>query len=114
MVNIVSCNVNGIRNKMKRHSIFKEFQDMQGDIFLLQETFITREKIKEFKNDWDGEFMYTPGTNHSLGNIILMKKGFIIQNQIIMYEDERIFCFQFTHDEELLMFTSLMIQMVNV
>ena len=100
MVNIVNCNVNGLRQKLRRHTILKEIKGMEADICTLQETFITDNNYQEFKKGWDGDIIYSAGTNHSLGNVILFKKEFIVENRKIVFKDDRIICLEFLYEKE--------------
>ena len=100
MVRVISCNVNGLRKMMTRRTIFNEIKNLKIDIACLQETFITHDVANDFRKQWDGELIFTPGTTHSLGNIILISKKFHISNLNILHSTDRIICIQFKHSDE--------------
>ena len=100
MVNVISCNVNGLRNKMTRRALFREMNKLNLDICVIQESFVTDDIVKEYKKDWAGEFIYTEGTVHSLGNLLLFKKSFDMSNFDVIHKSKRIICLTFKYDNE--------------
>lgn len=86
---IASLNCRGLNNKIKRKQIFSECESY--DISCLQETYITEKTAEEWKLDWKGILVYTQGTVHSKGQIILINKRTSIDCPIeIFYETNRI------------------------
>ena len=71
-IKIASLNCRGLNRKLKRRTIFHKCSCF--DIVCLQETYITDEVEKEWKNEWPGELIHSPGTNRSKGLIILINK----------------------------------------
>lgn len=84
---IFSVNVNGLRNHVKRKSLFKKFKEYAYDIICLQETFITDDVASTWKQQWGGEMIYSTGTGRSKGQIILFKKNLDIEYEILKITD---------------------------
>ena len=72
-LNIMSLNVRGIRNDVKRRSIF-EFYRKRCDILCLQETHSTVEDEKLWTNEWGGKCIFSHGTSNSRGVVICVKR----------------------------------------
>ena len=70
---ILTCNVNGIINSIKRKQIFNHLQNTNADIILLQETHSSYTTNKIWENDWDGRAVWNSGTNFQCGVAILIK-----------------------------------------
>ena len=73
-VNIVSLNVRGLRDNMKRRSIFENYRN-RCDILCLQETHSDEESIQMWKNEWGGQLIVSHGTSTARGVMILVKKS---------------------------------------
>ena len=71
-IKIASLNCRGLNRKLKRRTIFQKC--LSFDIVCLQETYITEEVEREWKQEWPGELVYSCGTNRSKGLIILINK----------------------------------------
>ena len=88
-LNILSLNVNGLRNITKRKVLFKKFKEYKYDVICLQETYITEEIVDQWKREWGGEFVYSVGTNRSKGQVILFRKNLPF-NFTVLYSSDRI------------------------
>jgi len=66
-LNCLSLNVKGIRDKIKRKSIFKWCKDQKADVVFLQETHVTSEVETAFDLDWGGKGFHSCGTSKSRG-----------------------------------------------
>eukprot|EP00745_Piridium_sociabile_P016466 TRINITY_DN24476_c0_g2_i3.p2 TRINITY_DN24476_c0_g2~~TRINITY_DN24476_c0_g2_i3.p2 ORF type:complete len:168 (-),score=8.73 TRINITY_DN24476_c0_g2_i3:33-536(-) len=73
---ILSLNVLGLRNNMKRKSLFRHFKQNKFDIVCIQESHVTQNIIETWKTEWGGEVIYCEGTSHSKGQLILIRKHF--------------------------------------
>ena len=82
---ILSLNVRGIREDHKRKSIFAWIEKQKADIIFLQETYSTPEIITNWKFNWRGEMIYSHGSNHSRGVLVLIHQQlqFELKNSII-------------------------------
>ena len=85
---VASLNTRGLNNKLKRKIIFNICK--KYDVICLQETYVTDEKAKIWKQDWPGELFYVSGTNHSKGQIILVSDKVKFDNIDILCKKERI------------------------
>ena len=100
MVRVVTCNVNGLRKRLTRYAIFREIETLKCDVAFLQESFITNDIAENFKRMWGGTLLYTKGTTHSLGNIILISNKFDHGNLRVIYNSDRILGISFTHNDQ--------------
>ena len=66
-LSLLSVNVKGIREKVKRRSIFEWCKCQKADIVFLQESHITKEVRKDFDLDWGEKGFHSYGTNKSRG-----------------------------------------------
>ena len=71
-LNILSLNVRGIRDQIKRRSIFSFLKDFKANIYFLQETYSDLKDEIIWQNEWGGEIFFSHGTNHSKGVCILI------------------------------------------
>ena len=69
---ILSLNVRGIRDQVKRRSIFQNLKDHNSKIYFLHETYSQPEDEIIWKNEWGGEIFFSHGTKHSKGVNILL------------------------------------------
>ena len=72
---LVSLNVRGISNFLKRRMIFTWCRKQKTDFFFLQETHSKSDTETQWKNEWGGEIILLHGSPNSCGVAILLKKG---------------------------------------
>ena len=65
---------------------------MQYDVIFLQETYITNDKLKEWKLDWNGKLYFVEGTNKSNGLITLINAKFPHDDIETIIKKDRIMC----------------------
>ena len=75
LLTIVSFKDNGLRNNLKRKTIFHFLKNKKFDFILLQETHSNHTDEKLWKCEWGGDIFHSHGTNHSNGVAILVKKS---------------------------------------
>ena len=85
---ICTLNVNGIRNNMKRKSLFHKLKVEKYDIVCLQESHVTRNDVDQWEREWGGKIFISPDTNKSKGQAILFNKHFSFDVQCVL-ENER-------------------------
>ena len=71
-ISILSLNVRGLRNQVKRRSIFRFLKDQNCQIYLLQETFSEQKDEPIWKSEWGGAIFFSHGSTHSKGVSILI------------------------------------------
>ena len=76
---IASLNVRGINDHVKRKAIFKWLLDKKFDVVFLQECYSCDKDEPFWLNDWGGKGIFSHGTKHSKGTVILFRQGFDIQ-----------------------------------
>ena len=81
--NILSLNVNGLRNFDKRKNLFRKFKELKLDIICLQETYVTEDIVSKWKKEWGGELVYSVGTGRSKGQLILLGKHLSFDYDVI-------------------------------
>ncbi len=75
-VNIVSLNVRGIANQLKRYDVFNYLKAFNGNIFCLQDIHCKLDWELEFQLDWGSEALFASRTSNSRGVGILFKQNF--------------------------------------
>ena len=72
-ISIMTLNVNGMRDPLKRRHIFQYCNSLNADLFLLQECHITSQQDKDqWANEWKGHLYASFGTPFSCGTVILV------------------------------------------
>ena len=69
---VLSLNVWGIRDQIKRRSIFSYRKDQRANIYFLQETYSARADENIWRKEWGGELFFSHGITHSKGVCILI------------------------------------------
>ena len=72
----------GIRDLYKPETIFTWINKQKVDIVFLQETYSSKEIENHFKLQWRGRMLFTHGTNHSKGILILFSENLQIRNVV--------------------------------
>uniref|UniRef100_A0A667X9Y1 exodeoxyribonuclease III n=1 Tax=Myripristis murdjan TaxID=586833 RepID=A0A667X9Y1_9TELE len=73
-IKIVSWNVNGIQNVVKRYKILAHIRTLGSDIAMLQETHLKNEESLKLKQRWVGQVFSSPGGRGTKGVSILISK----------------------------------------
>ena len=68
---IGSLNARGLNNNIKRNSIFTWAKKNRFDILFLQECYCSQEIEKDWTNEWNGEILFSHGSKHGKGTMIL-------------------------------------------
>ena len=68
---IISLNVRGLNNTIKRRKIFMWFHRQTAHCYCLQETVSTEQSINTWRSEWGGN-IYSHRSNHSKGVMILV------------------------------------------
>lgn len=71
---IVSLNVNGIANAIKRKIIFSNLKAQKADVYLLQETHSTASSSGLWSSELGGQIFYSHGSPNSKGVAILFDR----------------------------------------
>ena len=71
-VKIISLNVRGLRNQVKRRSIFSYLKNQKATLYCLQETFSKEDDEKIWSAEWGGQIIFSHGSEHSRGVCILL------------------------------------------
>lgn len=87
-INVVSLNVNGIRNETKRRTIFNYLKHDNAHIVLLQETHSSPEIESVWSNEWGSKIIYSHGSNFSRGVAVMFAKNFPVQVDTYRYDAE--------------------------
>uniref|UniRef100_A0A667ZXY0 exodeoxyribonuclease III n=1 Tax=Myripristis murdjan TaxID=586833 RepID=A0A667ZXY0_9TELE len=73
-IKVISWNINGIQNPVKRFKVLSHLKSLDCDIALLQETHLSKEESLKLKQRWVGQIFFSPGTSASKGVCILIAK----------------------------------------
>ena len=74
-IDILTMNVQGLRNAKKRKSLFRQFKQSKCDIVALQETYIMEEDRELIEREWGGVIHISEGTRRSKGMLTLFRRG---------------------------------------
>lgn len=80
-----SLNVRGLKNNIKRKAIFLFCKEVKANFVLLQETHSNKDDEKFWKQQWGDNILYSHGTSHSAGVMILF---FRFVGKIIDYKSD--------------------------
>lgn len=80
-LSIFSLNARGLREARKRSNLFYWLEKKKVDITFLQETYWTNNMEAQLKLGWEGEVIFSQGTEHSKGTAILFRKD--LQYQLL-------------------------------
>uniref|UniRef100_A0AAZ1XGV7 exodeoxyribonuclease III n=1 Tax=Oreochromis aureus TaxID=47969 RepID=A0AAZ1XGV7_OREAU len=69
-----SLNVRGLKNNVKRKAMFLFCKEIKANILFLQETHSGKEEETFWKHQWGDSILYSHGTTHSAGVMILFNK----------------------------------------
>ena len=72
---IVSNNVRGISDKVKRKAVLEHFRP-NADVLILQETHSTKDNELIWQNEWGGKVLYCHGTSAARGIAVFFKRDF--------------------------------------
>ena len=96
---LVSLNVRGIRDKVKRSKIFSWLHAQKTDIAFLQETFLTKDLEDTVISEWKGPCYFNHGSNHSKGVMILLRKALSLETQNVYVKgDGRAIALRISYD----------------
>ena len=68
----MSLNVQGLRNRVKRNSIFSFLKDKNCQFYFLQEIYSVPDDANTWSNEWGGDIFFSHGSTHSRGVCILI------------------------------------------
>ena len=74
--NVISLNVRGLRNSLKRRSIFCFLKDQKCDVYFLQETHSEPNDENIWRSEWGGAIFFSHGSLHNRGVCILLNPSF--------------------------------------
>lgn len=72
---LLSLNVNGLRDVDKRRKIFAYLRDFKGDLIFLQETHASQDIQQIWQNEWGGQIIFSNGSTNSRGVMTLVKRS---------------------------------------
>ena len=75
-IKLTSLNCRGLKNRLKRLSVFHYLKNKKFDIVCLQETHISTKDLPVWEKQWGGEIFYNQGSNYGGGEVILIAKHF--------------------------------------
>ena len=70
-----SLNVRGINDDVKRKGIFDWAHEKKFDIVMLQECYCCKDVEAKWVDEWGGACLFSHGSKHSKGTMMLFKKG---------------------------------------
>ena len=88
-VKAISLNVRGLRNEVKRRSIFSYLKNPKATLYCLQETFSKEDDEKIWSAEWGGQIIFSHGSKHSRGLCILSANSGFSLNTVYADPDGR-------------------------
>lgn len=84
-LNIISLNVNGLNNRVKREKILLQMEKEKGDIICLQETHLQKQEHEKLKSKTKSQVYFSSYNSSQKGVAIIIKPqvGFEIENCVI-------------------------------
>lgn len=73
-VSILSINASGIRNQLKRKSLFLYCQSKGADFYFIQESHACEADVTFWRSQWGNDVWFSFGTNKSAGVLVLKGK----------------------------------------
>lgn len=77
--NMISINTRGLVDRKKRRSMFRYIKKKKADICFMQETHSSIEAENVWKNEWGGSIIFSHGTKHARGVMVLFRPGLDIE-----------------------------------
>jgi len=98
MLNVLSINVNGLRERKKRLNLFCIFNRKKYDLIFVQETHCKDEsESKAWSTNWEGNSIWNNGNSQSRGVAVLFRKHFDSDYDIKnVWQDENGRCISFS------------------
>lgn len=76
---LMTINVRGLNERKKRRSVFRWIKQNKVDICLIQESYSSPEVENIWSNEWGRKIIFSHGTRHGRGVMILLKPGLDIE-----------------------------------
>ena len=73
LIKILSLNVKGLRNPVKRRALFLYLKNQRADLYCLQETHSKKEDEIPWPSEWGGKILFSHDTEHSKGTCIMQR-----------------------------------------
>ena len=83
LLKIISLNVRGLRNQIKRRGIFSYLKNQKATLYCLQEIFPQEKDENIWSEEWGGQILFAHGSEHSRGVFILLKSNAHLSLHII-------------------------------
>jgi exonuclease III len=88
-VKIISNNIRGLQNNLKRRKIFHHFNTLpQADIIMLQETHSTNKTENQWRSEWGAQAYFSHGTSEARGVGILIKNNVDFEVNEVKKDDQ--------------------------
>ncbi len=80
-LSIVTLNVRGLRDSVKRKAIFLFCKRSAADLIFLQEIHSGETDVRFWRNQWGNSIFFSHGSNHSAGTAIILHrfKGTVLE-----------------------------------
>ena len=76
-INVVTCNISGLKDKKKRQAVFYWLKEKDYDIIFLQETHChSKQEVHRWSQEWNGQCIWSKGTNRSKGVAVLFNSKY--------------------------------------
>ena len=76
LFSVISCNVRGMTERSKRIQIYQYLRMNKCEVNFLQETHCTKNRQKQWRNEWSSTAYFSNGESNARGVAILLSKNF--------------------------------------
>ena len=87
-IRILSCNVRGLADVIKRKQMYNYFKEKDADVIFLQETHCSKNSKRIFKSQWRGKSVFANGTTEARGVAVLFANGLDIKIEKIKADED--------------------------
>lgn len=78
-LNLMTINIRGLNDRRKRRSVFRWIKKQKIDICLVQESYSSPEIENIWSNEWGRKIIFSHGTRHGRGVLLLIRPGLDIE-----------------------------------
>ena len=101
-LNICSLNARGLRNRIKRKTIFKELKNKNMHIIAIQETYLSEEYFDNIKKELNGTIHYSPSIGRSGGLVTFFSDSIEKEKVSILHRSDRFIISKIPFNEDFL------------
>uniref|UniRef100_A0A674MN32 Endonuclease/exonuclease/phosphatase domain-containing protein n=1 Tax=Takifugu rubripes TaxID=31033 RepID=A0A674MN32_TAKRU len=83
-IRLISWNVKGMNNNVKANKVISHLQDLEGDLFFLQETHLRKLEFSRIKKPWMGHLFHSRFSERARGAAIIVHKDVAFESSSVV------------------------------